>query len=298
MFAGLGGLTQGLVQAGADVVWAGNHNPLSVEYHALNHPTVVHTCQDHHLQDFYTLPDVDAMACAPCCQGHGWARGKDRPRHAKSRATAWAVVQATAAKRPEFVLVENVPGFRNWDLLPAWEHAFRLMGYSVSYNEWDSADSGVPQNRVRLFILFTRSRSPLHIYPSMRPHRSVRDYLAWDETFAWTPVSEKVEATRRRVERGRRELGDRFVMPYYSNGSGLTGRSVDRPIGTLTGADRWGVVDGDRMRMVQPAEAKLIMSFPPEYRVPKTKKKAIYLLGQAVCPAQAEDVARAIMRAG
>lgn len=38
LFAGWGGFTLGAEQAGATVVWAGNHWPLAVEAHAQNHP--------------------------------------------------------------------------------------------------------------------------------------------------------------------------------------------------------------------------------------------------------------------
>lgn len=50
-------------------------------------------------------------------------------------------------------------------------------------------------------------------------------------------------------------FGERFVMSYYGFGSDLTGRSLDRPIGTITTLDRWAVVDGDRMRMITANEA-------------------------------------------
>lgn len=49
---------------------------------------------------------------------------------------------------------------------------------------------------------------------------------------------------------------ERFVMPYNGSGSGLTGRSLARPLGTVTAADRWAVVDGDRMRMLSIRELR------------------------------------------
>ncbi|HCJ7273417.1 TPA: DNA cytosine methyltransferase [Vibrio cholerae] len=38
LFAGAGGTTTGAKAAGIDVVWAANHNPVAVEFHAKNHP--------------------------------------------------------------------------------------------------------------------------------------------------------------------------------------------------------------------------------------------------------------------
>lgn len=296
LFAGLGGLTQGAVQAGVQVLWAGNHFPPAVDYHAINHPGIAHGCQDHHQQNFHALPDFDLALGAPCCQGHTHTRGKEQPWHEASRATAWCVIQLLSAKRPPLGLFENVPGFLNWDLRPAWEHAAQLMGYTIGYNTWDAADSGVPQNRVRLLMTFTKSKSPLYIQPAGTPHRPIADIIQWDR-HDWRPIAEKVPATRERVANARAAgLGDRFVMPYYKSGSGLTGRSLGRPIGTITTKARWGVVDGDRMRMLHTDEGKAAMSFPAGYQLPNNVALANRLLGNAVCPAQAEDAIRALVR--
>lgn len=48
----------------------------------------------------------------------------------------------------------------------------------------------------------------------------------------------RTASTLLRVENGWKRFGERFVMPYYGSGSGLTGRSLNRPIGTITTLDR------------------------------------------------------------
>lgn len=295
LFAGLGGLTQGAVQAGVNVLWAGNHLPAAVDCHAWNHPGIAHACQDHNQQNFHELPDFDLALGAPCCQGHTKRRGKEKPWHGASRATAWAVIQLLWAKRPPLALIENVPDFRTWDLLPAWEQAINLMGYSIGYNVWDAADSGAPQNRVRLLMTLTKSKTPLLIRPRGTAHRPISEVIQWDR-YAWTSIESKVVATRLRAENGRRLHGDRFVMPYYKSGSGLTGRSINRPIGTLTTRARWGVVDGNRMRMLHINEGRAAMTFPADYKLPANVALANQLLGNAVCPAQGEDAITQLLR--
>ena len=86
-------------------------------------------------------------------------------------------------------------------------------------------------------------------------------------------------------------------MPYYGSGSGLTGRSLERPLGTVTTRDRWALVDGDRMRMLQPPEYRAIMGFPDDYVLPRQRNLAIHLLGNAVCPAVAHDLVVALKEA-
>jgi DNA (cytosine-5)-methyltransferase 1 len=73
-------------------------------------------------------------------------------------------------------------------------------------------------------------------------------------------------------------------MPYYGSGSGETGRSLDRPLGTLTTRARWAAVDGDRMRMLASGECAAAMGFPADYRLLGNLKERHMQIGNAVCP--------------
>lgn len=297
LFAGLGGFSEAARICGIDVAWAGNHLPLAVQWHATNHPDTEHSCQDLHLQDWRKLPKHDLGLCAPCCQGHTNARGQDKPHHDASRATAWAVTAYLECCRPQFAVIENVPAFRKWKLYPAWIQALQLLGYSLQEVILDAADCGIAQHRVRLFwLLSLQPLAPVAIEPL--PHVGVREVLRWD-AYNWNPIYRKgrAEKTIARVETGRGQFGDRFCMPYYGSGSGLTGRSLDRPLGTLTTRARWGLVDGDQTRMVHPEEAAAAMSFPADYKLPAKADEAHYLLGNAVPPKQGARIIQALLEA-
>ncbi len=298
LFAGAGGLSEGARLAGIEIAWAGNHSAAAVYWHGRNFPSAIHVCQDLHQADWSLVPAHDAMLAAPCCQGHTPARGKNRPHHDVSRSTAWAVVSCTEYHRPPVGVIENVPAFLDWELFPAWEEAMRRLGYALARYVIDAADHGVPQHRERLFLVATRSRHPIELALPRRPYVAVGKVIHWDR-HRWSPVEKpgRAHATLRRVAAGRREFGDRFIMPYYGSGSGLTGRSLDRPCGTVTTLDRWAVVDGDRMRMLQPDELRLIMGFRPDYELPPQRRAAIHMLGNAVSPVVAADLLTAIRAA-
>lgn len=298
LFAGAGGFTTGAEQAGARVVWAANHWPLAVETHQRNHPTTAHLCQDLHQADWRQVPRHDLLLASPSCQGHSPARGKDQPRHDAARSTAWAVVSAAEAHRPPVVLVENVPEFRAWTLYPAWTQAMQALGYALAEHVIDASDLGVPQARVRLFIVATRTRAPIRLDLPRRLHAPVRDCIAWDR-HRWSPIERpgRAPATLARIARGRAEHGDAFLVPFYGSGSGETGRSLDRPCGTVTTLDRWAVVRGKEMRMLQPDELRTVMGFPADYWLPPVRRSAIMLLGNAVCPPVAEALVSAIREA-
>jgi DNA (cytosine-5)-methyltransferase 1 len=295
LFAGLGGFTEGGTMAGLEVVYAATHWPLAVAFHSRNHPATRHDCQDVQQADWRAVPAHDIQMASPACQGHSKARGKERPHHDALRSTAWAVVSCAEYHQSPAVVVENVVDFQKWALYPSWADAMRRLGYSIAPHIIDAADHGVPQHRERLFLICTRSRSPIRLTLPKRDHKPIADVIEWD-AYPWTPIHRpgRSPATLCRVAAGRAAFGDRFVAPYYSSGSGLTGRSIARPIGTITTADRWAIIDGDRMRMLQVSEARAAMGFRSDYLLPEAKKPAMHMLGNAVPPPVAADVLAAL----
>lgn len=293
LFAGLGGFTEGARMSGVHVVWAANHWRTACDVHAQNHPETAHECQDLHQANWERVPAFDLGMASPCCQGHSRARGKDRPHHDAARSTAWAVVSCAEFHRPAVFVVENVPEFLTWTLFPAWKAAMEALGYTLSPHVLDAADHGIAQHRRRVFIVATRSRSPLVLKLPVRAHVPFVSIL--EDGGEWSPVSRMCTRTRERVATGRRQHGREFLIAYY--GSARGGRSLNRPIGTITTRDRYAVVRGRRMRMLSVNEYRTAMSFPASYQLPASRKLAKHLLGNAVCPVQAADLIAAIRAA-
>lgn len=296
LFAGAGGFSTGATMAGVNVVWAANHWPAAVQVHANNHPHTVHLCQDLQQADWTQVPDHDLLMASPACQGHSRARGKERPHNDAQRATAWAVVSAAECKRPELVLIENVPEFAKWALYPAWCSAMGALGYALSPMILDAADHGVAQHRRRLFIVGTRSKHPVQLDMPQRAHVG-SDHIIDFDTGRWSTVDKpgRSQVTLSRITEGRKVHGQRFLTAYYGNESG--GRSLSRPVGTITTRDRWAVIDSDRMRMLSVDECRKAMGFPASYQLPVSAKDAMHMLGNAVVPVVACDVINALRKA-
>lgn len=296
LFAGCGGTSTGARAAGVHIAWAANHWPLAVQVHAQNHPETQHVCQDLHQADWTQVPDHDLLLASPACQGHTKARGKERAHHDASRSTAWAVIAAAEACRPPVVIVENVQEMLDWQLMPAWRQAMNALGYTMSANVIDAADLGVPQHRERLFLVCTRSTVPIELKLEHAEHVSASEVVDFSAG-RWTQVDRpgRAESTLARIKSGREQHGDRFLIAYY--GSARGGRSLNRPIGTLTTRARYAVIDGNRMRMLSVPEAVKAMSFPDDYRLPTHVANANHLIGNAVPPLMAQRVIEAVRRA-
>src|SRR5579884_465596 len=288
LFAGMGGTSLGASQAGLKVLLSANHWPVAVATHRLNHPDVDHVTQDLQQADFYTWPDFDVLLASPACQGHSRARGKEQPRHDATRSTAWAVVSAAEAKRPSYLVVENVADFTRWQLYPQWRWCLEALGYALTEQVLNAADFGVPQERRRLFIVGVhKDAGPALSIPQGTAAHVPASTILDDGAANWSAVNRpgRSAATLRRIENGRRRFGGRFLAPFFGSGSGTTGRSLDRPLGTVTTKDRYCLVDGDRMRMLNAGEYRRAMGFPTTYRMPCVHKLAVRLLGNAVVPA-------------
>jgi DNA (cytosine-5)-methyltransferase 1 len=144
-----------------------------------------------------------------------------------------------------------------------------------------------------MFLVLTRSKAPLKLSLPKFTHKPASSFINFDGG-NWQPVEKpgRAQPTLDRVRAGRAAHGDQFVMAFYGNTK--TGRSLARPIGTITTRDRWAVVDGDRMRMLTRFECRDAMSFPASYQLPDNHRLAVHLMGNAVCPEPVKHIIQAV----
>jgi DNA (cytosine-5)-methyltransferase 1 len=294
-FAGAGGSSTGAVAAGATVVAAINHWPRAVETHAANHPSTLHRCQDIALMDPRDLPAFDLGLFSPSCTGHTDARGAEAPRHDAARGTAWCVVTVAELRRPRFLVVENVPAFTRWALYPMWRASLEALGYQLRAHVVNAQDFGVPQHRERLLLTGALGRPAPVIRASLAPrHIPADETIDWSAG-TWAPIEGHAPATMARIAAGRERWGRRFLVRY--NGSAKDGRPVTAPWGALTTIDRFGIVDGDRMRMPTLLEYLRAFGFPDGYRLTGNRREGVKQCGNAVPPPLMEAAVRAVLEA-
>jgi DNA (cytosine-5)-methyltransferase 1 len=305
LFAGAGGFTLGASRAGADVRWAANHWQLAVDVHAARHPGAVHSCQDLQQADFTVLPEHDLLLASPACQGHSnagqGARGKwglDWSHHDATRATAWAVVSAAEAGRPEWLVIENVPRFRDWALFACWRSALETLGYVLEDGVINAADFGIAQERRRLIVVGRLGQAPgiLDRLPAPTPWLPMRAILDLDLEAGWAPVASKSAGVQARIARSRARHGDLFFSQDVRD---HMGRSLDQPLPTITTADQYKLVRGDQVRQLTIPEQLRAQGFPGDYfeGVPMRRKDATRLLGNAIPPQLAEGVVATVLAA-
>lgn len=312
LFAGLGGTSTGLVDAGLRVSIAANHWPFAVAVHELNHPSTRHVQQDLHQADWTEFGQCDVLFASPACQGHSSAAQPTRSRtgvrvkHDRDRATAWAVVSCAEVCRPPALVVENVPGFARWELYDVWTQALRTLGYSLEELVIDAADYGVPQHRRRLFLLGHQSEQAARAWAAATraqgsPERVlVRDVVDWGDG-DWRPVESASQAASERILAGTRFGARHWWCQHVTHHRSHT---VGRPWPTVTGADQLVVCRRSRRgveyRPLTAVELLRSQGFASTYRLPAkfSRRDLSRAVGNAVPPRVAAAIAQAGLGCG
>ncbi len=168
-FAGAGGLSEGLRQAGHRVVVATDVDTNMCATYSYNHRdtrvvqadlmekggmTTLIEC----VEDSLHGRTLGLLAGSPPCQGFSLAGKWEQ--HDPRNLLVDRFLECVAVLAPERVLLENVPGllsFRGGAVLSHVVGALCHMGYSVHYEVLRAEQFGVPQRRRRVFVMGLRS---------------------------------------------------------------------------------------------------------------------------------------------
>lgn len=262
LFCGAGGFTNGAEASGhVHVVLAVNHWRTAIFTHQNNHPNTRHICaRIEHMdaRNDATLPELDLIMASPECTHHSNARG-GRPVSDQKRQQPFALLDWIDAKRPQWVLVENVREFRDYgpliqtktgwrpdpkhkgETFRAWIKAIESLGYMVDHQLLNAADFGAPTKRIRLFVMCRRGDSTKDIPWPEPTHagRWVPAYTIIDWSRPCPSIFDRkrplAEKTLRRIEIGLRkfvgETAEPFIVRLRRN---CNAANAGDPLGTIT----------------------------------------------------------------
>jgi DNA (cytosine-5)-methyltransferase 1 len=176
------GLDLGLERAGFDLRFAADNMPAAVETARTNRPGLaVHggDVRELNAQAIRAMAgigadELDMLAGGPPCQSFSTAGKRLSLDDAEKGPLVFEFVRLVDELRPRAFLLENVKGLVSasirWRELPYNNNGKRIddlygslfaellarlraIGYSIGYNEINAADYGVPQTRLRVFVL-------------------------------------------------------------------------------------------------------------------------------------------------
>lgn len=179
LFAGAGGMSLGMEQAGFDVLVAVDHDPVHLATHEHNFPLSASLCS--HIENVSGEliraagrkawssfgregewdGTVDCLVGGPSCQGFSCMGSMSTDDRRNDLIFQFA--RLVGELQPRSFVMENVPGLaapRHKDALSALLRRLKCLGYTLWADRpvcLDAADHGVPQTRKRVFIVGTSS---------------------------------------------------------------------------------------------------------------------------------------------
>jgi DNA (cytosine-5)-methyltransferase 1 len=167
LFAGAGGLSVGLEQAGFDVVGAVEYDAIHMATHEYNFPGVAHLCasvSDISGSDILgkvrlKRGEVDLMAGGPPCQGFSLI-GKRALTDSRNR-LVFDFCRLVDEVSPRYFVMENVLGMKVGEHGGLLQELIRTFSEELGYRcrpveLLTATDFGVPQLRTRLFLVGAR----------------------------------------------------------------------------------------------------------------------------------------------
>ena len=303
LFSGCGGLAKGLELAGFEHCAFVEFNKWACESLRANfNPQLVHET-DVRAFDFASVGKVDLIAGGPPCQP--FSLGGLAKAYKDSRDMFPQAIRAIHELMPRGFVFENVKGLLRKSFADyfeyiilrltfpeqvqpegcAWkEHlemlrdiefaSYKGLKYDVQYKLVNAVDYGVPQSRERVFIVGLRNDLGL----SWRWPDRVEERRTIADAIGNLPDSRQGNT-----------LGDHVFVNGAREYPGHTGSDYNKPSKTIK-AGAHGVPGGENMirfpdgtlRYMTVHEAKLIQTFPDDYRICGSWGEALRQIGNAV----------------
>jgi DNA (cytosine-5)-methyltransferase 1 len=319
LFAGCGGLTLGLKQAGFKVVGAVEIDPLASETYAANHPEVHLWTKD---IKKVTGPEMrrtlklkkgqlDLLAGCPPCQGFSSIRTRNGSKRVRDRRNdlVFDYLRLVKALRPKTIMMENVPALAKNKRMKLLKKKLKTMGYESNGTPivLNTADYGVPQRRKRMILVGSRIGN-VALPASDKKCKTVRQTIGKMRIpgKSGDPLHDLKENRHPRIIRliklipkdggSRTDLPKRFHLPCHKRPSSgfadVYGRMKwDDVSPTITG----GCSNPSKGRFLHPVqhraitlrEAALLQTFPRNYHfsLKDGKEAAALMIGNALPPA-------------
>lgn len=327
LFAGCGGLTEGLVNAGFRVAAAVEIDPLAVNVYKMNHPTVAVWQKDiRHLSPGQLLEglrlnpgEIDLLAGCPPCQGFSTLRTLNGSKEINDPRNDLLLdfQRFVEVLQPRTVMLENVPRLEKDERFTLFCDELETLGYIGDHKILNAADYGVPQRRRRL-IYMAGYRVDIPFASKSRKHKKIKDVLSGLPTAGESgdPVHDLPERRSRKVMQiirhipkdggSRIDLPEELQLQCHRRCDGFKdvyGRMAWNDVApTITS----GCCNPSKGRFLHPIEdraitlreAALLQGFPAKYKfAPKIGRGALAaMVGNALPPPFIAAHSRSIRR--
>ncbi len=290
LFSGIGGLDQGFIDAGYDVIWANDFDKYAVQTYELNNPKGIMNFGDINNIPLEDIPEHDVLIGGFPCQPFsmmGEQRGFEDTRGTLFFRIAEIInYQIERDRAPKVIILENVRRLLTHDnknTFTTIKRSLEELGYKVFFKVLNSADYGVPQVRNRLFLVCFRNNDVEFEFPTpQKLSINMHDILEKevDEKYY---LSERVKPTILAHGSGgyiaKSEINQSPARPLCA-----TMAKMHRACQDNYYSDDYilGNNDTERIRKLTPRECARLQGFSDEFKIQVSNAQAYKQFGNAV----------------
>jgi DNA (cytosine-5)-methyltransferase 1 len=275
LFAGIGGFHLALHSLGMECVFASEIDKYARQTYKANFEDIspnLFINNDQYFNENITkidpseIPDFDILCAGFPCQpfsNAGYKKGFD-----DTRGTLFFnIAEIIRIKQPQAVFLENVRGLLNHDKGKTFGTIYRVLeelGYSVSYKLLTAKDFGLPQNRVRLFIVAFKGSLHFDFPEPFKIKTRLGDILE-DSPLEKYTISDKLWAGHQRRKEQHKERGNGFGYSMFNQDSVYTSTISARYY--KDGSEIMIEQTGKNPRKLTPREALKLQGYLENYKI-------------------------------
>lgn len=315
IFSGVGGLTTGMHKAGFQTKVAVEIDSYAAMAYKMNHKRTKVIEADIRKIDVTEIKQelkgepLHLLAGCPPCQGFSSVRRLNKKRSVRDNRNNLVLEFLRFVKelKPLTIMMENVPGLKNYTLFKKLVKELKGMGYNPKYDVVNVKDYGVPQSRKRLVLVGSLIGNDLNIAEKSKYRSNVKKTIGKLEKpeESGDPLHKNLSKhTPKVLERIRKtpydggswkDLPEEFHLECHKKENvgfnDIYGRLRWEDYSTtITGGclnpSKGRFLHPEQDRVLTPREAALLQSFPKNYKFPLDIPKAdlALLIGNALPP--------------
>lgn len=314
LFSGCGGLSEGVAQAGFEVVAAVELDKRAAACYRMNHPAThlferdITELNVSEIKGLFGNKQLHLLAGCPPCQGFSSMRRLNKRKNVRDKRNSLIMEYLRLVKglAPCTIMLENVPGLATYAMFPEFISGLKEAGYRCDWRVINVKNYGVPQRRRRLVLIGSRV-GEVSVAPPVSEKVTVRDMIA-----GLPPIAEAKDPLHRittlHTERvmemirllpknggSRGNLPAEYVLKCHKR-RGVGFKDVygrlrwDDYSSTITGGclnpSKGRFLHPEEDRVITPREAALLQTFPADYKFPTDipKNALALLIGNALPP--------------
>lgn len=309
-FAGGGGSSVGYKMSGANVLLANEISPDAVKIYKRNH-TNTKVIEGDIKNVKVNLNDIDILDGSPPCITFSVAKAKKRDADTEESITENLVVdylRLVKDIKPKVCVIENVRQFQYAPVFKETVKELKQLGYILNHKVLNSVDYGVPQIRLRLFVIAVRKdiakkknindENLLDLFPKpyQKKHLTVRDALKGlsirpeerDLLLSSMRKTSHYEVLKYIPKNPPKKTRMSHLKKDWNSDFSLDRASWDKPSPTLTSLGqqlgRGGICHPEEDRLFTVNELSRLMGLPDDYSFSGTFNEKVKTIGNMVPP--------------